>query len=627
MSLLRLRNVVVSYGAEPLFDGIDLTIEKGERLCLIGRNGAGKSTLMKLIEGKIQADDGEVVKTQGLKIARLIQEVPQETQGKIYDVVAEGLGEIGALLKEYSQLTAQLDNADEQIYQRFENVQQQIEAQGAWDVSNRIDTVLSRLQLDGSMDFAGLSGGMKRRVLLAQALVQAPDILMLDEPTNHLDIDSIKWLEEFLIQYNATLLFITHDRAFLRALATRIIELDRGKVSSWPGSYDKYLIGKESALKAEEKANAEFDKKLAQEEVWIRQGIKARRTRNEGRVRALKALRKERSERRERLGTSSLTIQQAEKSGKIVLEAEKLSYAFDNQPILNDFSITIQRGDKIGIIGPNGCGKSTLLKILLGKLKPQQGEIKIGTQLDIAYFDQMRDKLDLEKTVAENIGEGKDTVTINGEDRHVLSYLQDFLFPPHRSRQPVKALSGGERNRLLLAKLFTRPFNMLVLDEPTNDLDAETLELLEEQLMNFNGTLLLVSHDREFINNVVTSSIVFDNGTVQEFVGGYDDWLRQRVTNAPASPKKTNTPEKASQKQAPSPPQKKLSYKDQRELDALPEKMEQLEQAIQALQNEISDPSFYQREQSEINNTLDKLTTAERELEHCFERWEILESN
>lgn len=621
MSLLRLRNIQVSYGAAPLFDGFDLTIEKGERLCLIGRNGAGKSTLMKLIAGEIQADDGEVVRTQNLKVARLIQEVPHDTHGPVYDVVAEGLGEIGKLLQDYAHATAELASGDEAVYTRFENLQQQIENHNAWDISQRIDAVLSRLSLDGEVEFSSLSGGMKRRVLLAQSLVQAPDILMLDEPTNHLDIESINWLEEFLLQYNATLLFITHDRAFLRSLATRIIELDRGKISSWPGSYDAYLTGKEAALHAEERANAEFDKKLAQEEVWIRQGIKARRTRNEGRVRALKALRKERSERRDRLGTSKLAMQSSDKSGKIVLEVKNVTHGYENKPILNDFSTTLMRGDKIGIIGPNGCGKSTLLKILLGKLEPQQGSIKVGTKLEVAYFDQMRGALDENKTVADNIGEGRDTLEINGEPRHVLSYLQDFLFPPARARQPVKALSGGERNRLLLAKLFTRPFNMLILDEPTNDLDAETLELLEEQLMNFGGTLLLVSHDREFINNVVTSSIVFENGEVNEYVGGYDDWLRQRKT---PSSKPTV---KASKQEKPKNIEKKRSYKDQKELDELPQKMEQLEKEIQLAHDTMAEPDFYQREPEETNTVQARLKQLERELEHAFERWETLESS
>lgn len=620
MSLLRLRKIQVSYGAAPLFDGFDLTIEKGERLCLIGRNGAGKSTLMKLIAGEIQADDGEVVRTQNLKVARLIQEVPHDTHGPVYDIVAQGLGEIGKLLQDYAHATAELASGDEAVYARFEKLQQQIENHNAWDISQRIDAVISRLSLDGEVEFSSLSGGMKRRVLLAQALVQAPDILMLDEPTNHLDIESINWLEEFLLQYNATLLFITHDRAFLRSLATRIIELDRGKISSWPGSYDAYLTGKEAALHAEERANAEFDKKLAQEEVWIRQGIKARRTRNEGRVRALKALRQERSERRDRLGTSKLAMQSSDKSGKIVLEVKNVTHGYENKPILNDFSATLMRGDKIGIIGPNGCGKSTLLKILLGKLEPQQGSIKVGTKLEVAYFDQMRGALDENKTVADNIGEGRDTLEINGEPRHVLSYLQDFLFPPARARQPVKALSGGERNRLLLAKLFTRPFNMLILDEPTNDLDAETLELLEEQLMNFGGTLLLVSHDREFINNVATSSIVFENGEVNEYVGGYDDWLRQRKSpnDKPAA--------KVTKQEKPKAVDKKLSYKDQKELDELPQKMERLEKDIQAAHNTMAEPDFYQREPAETNAVQAQLQQLESELEHAFQRWETLES-
>ena len=627
MSLLRLRNIQVSYGAAPLFDGFDLSIEKGERLCLIGRNGAGKSTLMKLIAGEIQADDGEVVRRQNLKVARLIQEVPHDTHGPVYDIVAQGLGEVGKLLQDYTHATAELASGDDAVYARFEQLQQQIENHNAWDISQRIDTVLSRLSLDGEVEFSSLSGGMKRRVLLAQSLVQAPDILMLDEPTNHLDIESINWLEEFLLQYNATLLFITHDRAFLRSLATRIIELDRGKISSWPGSYDAYLTGKKAALHAEERANAEFDKKLAQEEVWIRQGIKARRTRNEGRVRALKALRQERSERRERLGTSKLAMQSSDKSGKIVLDVQNITHGYANKPILNDFSTTLMRGDKVGIIGPNGCGKSTLLKILLGKLEPQQGSIKVGTKLELAYFDQMRGALDENKTVAENIGEGRDTLEINGEPRHVLSYLQDFLFPPARARQPVKALSGGERNRLLLAKLFNRPFNMLILDEPTNDLDAETLELLEEQLMNFDGTLLLVSHDREFINNVATSSIVFENGEVNEYIGGYDDWLRQRKKpiNKPAG--KTAKPEKPEKPEKPKMVEKKRSYKDQKELDELPPRMEQLEQAIQAIHDTMAAPDFYQGEPAQASAVQAELEQLESELEQAFERWEMLESS
>ncbi len=628
MSLLRLCNVQLSYGAAPLFDGIDLTIEKGERLCLIGRNGAGKSTLMKLIEGGILPDDGEVVRMQGLKVARLIQEVPQQTQGQVYDVVAAGLGAIGELLQAYSHLSARMDSADAQQYQRFGQLQQQIEDHNAWDISQRIDTVLSRLQLAGDADFASLSGGMKRRVLLAQALVQAPDILLLDEPTNHLDIPSIKWLEAFLLQYNATLLFITHDRAFLRALATRIIELDRGKLSSWPGNYADYLSGKAAALKAEDKANAEFDKKLAREEVWIRQGIKARRTRNEGRVRALKAQRAERAERRERLGTSTLNIQQAEQSGKIVIEAEQLCYAYAGKTILDNFSTRLMRGDKIGIIGANGCGKSTLLKLLLGNLQPQSGSVKRGTKLEVAYFDQLRGVLDENKTVAENIGEGRDTVTINGEDRHVLSYLQDFLFPPGRARQPVKALSGGERNRLLLAKLFTRAFNLLVLDEPTNDLDAETLELLEEQLINFSGTLLLVSHDREFIDNVVSSTLVFENGQVNEYIGGYTDWLRQRPdseTTAKPTAKLTAATDYPHSPAAEA-KTKKLSYKDQRELDSLPEKMEQLEAQIEQLHAQMAAPEFFKQDIATTSAVQAELEQAEAELEHCFARWEILES-
>lgn len=647
MSLLRLRNIQLSYGAAPLFDGIDVSIEKGERLCLIGRNGAGKSTFMKLIAGEIQADDGERVLSQGMRIARLIQEVPQSTQGSVRTVVAEGLGELGQWLSDYATVIEQMSDAShdaDALSEQLASLQEKIDTHDGWEVEQRINAVLSRLELDGNSDFHSLSGGMKRRVLLAQALVQNPDLLLLDEPTNHLDIDSIRWLEEFLLQYPATLLFITHDRAFLRRLSTRILEIDRGKITSWPGNYEQYLTGKQALLDAEEKANAEFDKKLAQEEVWIRQGIKARRTRNEGRVRALKALREERKQRRERLGTSKLEIHNTEQSGKIVMEVDKLSYHYESQPIVDDFSTTILRGDRVGIIGANGCGKSTLLKLLLGKLAPQTGSVKHGTKLEIAYFDQLRDSLDEEKTVAENIGEGRDTLTIRGEDRHVLSYLQDFLFPPNRARQPVKALSGGERNRLLLAKLFTRPFNFLVLDEPTNDLDAETLDLLEEQLIQFDGTLLLVSHDREFIDHVVTSTWVFEQTGLREYVGGYSDWLRQssnpvlkqpNAIKAHADSLKQASKETGSATQTattnasatPAKKAKKLSYKEQRELDALPERIEQLESSIATIHQQQTQPDFFKQAPEAITQAQTELATLETELAHAYERWEALDQS
>ncbi|KAF0809300.1 ABC transporter ATP-binding protein [Alcanivorax sp. S71-1-4] len=627
MPLLTLRNLQLSFGAAPLLHDVSLTIDKGERLCLVGRNGAGKSTLMKIIAGELHPDDGSIEQAQGLRVARLEQDVPRGTEGSVFDVVAGGLGELGRLLGEYHQLTLQLGDGDDATLQRFETVQAAIDAHNAWDMSQRVETVLSRLTLEGDIGFAGLSGGMKRRVLLARALVQAPDILLLDEPTNHLDIDAIRWLEEFLRSFNATLVFITHDRAFIRALATRIIELDRGRLTSWPGDYQAYLDGKQAALDAEEKANAEFDKKLSREEAWIRQGIKARRTRNEGRVRALKALRNEFAARRNRQGTASLTVQDVARSGKLVIEAEHLSQRYDGRQIIDDLSLTILRGDRIGIIGANGCGKSTLLKILLGRLTPDSGSVKLGTSLEVAYFDQLRDTLDEEKSVLENVTEGSDILTINGQPKHAIGYLQDFLFEPARARQPVKSLSGGERNRLLLAKLFTRPFNVLVLDEPTNDLDAETLDLLEEQLMQYTGTLLLVSHDREFIDNVVTSTLVFEQGQINEYVGGYQDWLRQRAAGEPAA-KAGKPPEdkKPAPKATASKTVKKLSYSERLELEKLPAEIEQLEQQIEAVQARMSAPAFYQQDASAIAAVQQQLAELERTLETRFTRWEALDA-
>jgi ABC transport system ATP-binding/permease protein len=630
MPLLTLRNIQLSYGAAPLLDGVNLAIEPGERLCLVGRNGAGKSTLMKLIAGEIQADDGDLEKQPGLTIARLVQEVPPDTEGSVFDVVARGLGDLGTVLAEHAALSLQLADASDAEMKRFEDLQHELDSRDGWTLSQRVDTVLTRLALDGQTDFAGLSGGMKRRVLLAQSLVQEPDILLLDEPTNHLDIESIRWLEEFLKGWNGTLLFITHDRAFLRALATRIIELDRGRLTSWPGSYDKYLEGKQAQLDAEEKANAEFDKKLSQEERWIRQGIKARRTRNEGRVRALKAMRQERAARRERTGQASMTVQQGDRSGKLVIEADRLGASFAGHTLFKDFSLTVQRGDRIGLIGPNGCGKSTLLKLLLGRMEPQQGTVKLGTNLQIAWFDQLRETLDENKSIIENVVEGSDFIEVNGQSKHIIGYLQDFLFEPARCRQPVKALSGGERNRLLLARLFTRPFNLLVLDEPTNDLDADTLDLLEEQLMQYQGTLLLVSHDREFVDNVVTSTLVFENGEVNEYVGGYQDWLRQRSQPASKASEK-----KAAARLAPATPvpasaaaaaaKKKLSYKEQQELKELPARIEQLETEIAALQQTLSDPDFFKQDPARVTATTSALTEKEQALEQAFQRWSELE--
>ncbi len=626
MALITLRNVVISFGGAPLLDGIDLQIDRGERVCLVGRNGAGKSTLMQVLAGLITPDDGQIEREQGLKVARLTQEVPHDMHGSIYDVVAAGLGQQGELLSRYHQAVQRLatDHSDAAMAD-LARVQHQLEAAGGWGMSQQVDTVLSRLELDPDAEFSELSGGMKRRVLLARALVDNPDLLLLDEPTNHLDIAAINWLEEFFLNYRGTLLFVTHDRMLLQKLATRIIDLDRGRVTSWPGDYVTYLQRKQELLEAEETANALFDKKLAQEEVWIRQGIKARRTRNEGRVRALKALREARAQRRERQGAARIQTQSAELSGKIVIEVKGVSQRYGGRDILKDFSTTLLRGDKIGIIGPNGAGKTTLLKILLGQLTPQQGTVKLGTKLEVAYFDQHSAQLDQDKTVIDNISEGRTQVNINGQPRHIISYLQDFLFAPERSRQPVRSLSGGERNRLLLAKLFTRPANMLVLDEPTNDLDVETLELLEELLIDYPGTVLMVSHDRAFINNVVTGTLVFeDGGVVNEYVGGYDDWLRQRQRDLPQPAARNDQPKETAKPK--SKPAKKLSYKDQRELDMLPQQIEALESELKQMQLALADPDLYQTKPDKVTEFTDRMKDMETELGRCYERWETLEA-
>ncbi|MCW8908555.1 MAG: ATP-binding cassette domain-containing protein [Sedimenticola sp.] len=636
MALINLRNIQLGFGGPALLDGLNLAIERGERICLLGRNGAGKSTLMKLIAGELKADDGEYAIQQGAVITRLTQEVPEGIEGSVFDVVASGLGELGELVRRYHQVSHRLaSEGSEKLLDQLSRVQHELEAADGWQSEQRVETVISRLSLDPDIPFAALSGGLKRRVLLARALVQAPDLLLLDEPTNHLDIASIDWLEEFLLNYEGTLLFVTHDRMFLRRLATRIIELDRGQLTDWPGDYENFLRRKAEMLNAEEKANARFDKKLAQEEVWIRQGIKARRTRNEGRVRALKAMRDERRQRRERTGNVSMNLQQAERSGKLVIEAENISYAWDGNPIVRDFSTTIMRGDRIGVIGPNGAGKTTLLNLLLGKLQPDSGTVKHGTRLEVAYFDQLRAQLDDDKSVLDNVADGSDKVEINGSSKHVISYLQDFLFAPDRVRQPVRALSGGERNRLLLARLFSRSANVLVMDEPTNDLDVETLELLEELLLDYQGTLLLVSHDRVFLNNVVTSTLVFEGeGRVNEYVGGYDDWLSQRKVSSPENSPKSEVAGTGQAKLVPTRTQKsdaavkpkKLSYKDQRELDALPKRIEELERKLEQLQMTLADPAYYKRPQEEQAETQRQLQATETELNEAYGRWEELES-
>ncbi|MGF1547320.1 MAG: ATP-binding cassette domain-containing protein [Thiotrichales bacterium] len=623
MPLITLNRLVLGLGQPPLLAGIDLAIDSGERLCLVGRNGAGKSTLLRLIAGEIGADDGEIVRMQGVRVAQLAQEVPHDIDGSVYHVVAGGAGSSSRLLERYHALTHAVAAGDPASLAALEQCQHELESCNGWAVSQRVDSVISRLGLDPDADFGRLSGGMKRRVLLGQALAGEPDLLLLDEPTNHLDIEAILWLENFLLGWNGALLFITHDRAFLQRLATRIVELDRGKLTDFPGDYATYLARKEALLAAEEKQNALFDKKLAQEEVWIRQGIKARRTRNEGRVTALKQMRQERAARRNITGQARIAIQSAERSGKVVVEAEAVAFGYGEQPVITGLTTTILRGDKVGIIGPNGSGKTTLLRLLLGELAPTAGRLKLGANLEVAYFDQYRAALDETRSVQDNVGEGRDMLTINGAPRHVISYLQDFLFTPERARQPVKALSGGERNRLLLAKLFTRPANVLVLDEPTNDLDADTLDLLEERLIDYSGTVLLVSHDRAFLNNVATSTLVFEGGArVAEYIGGYDDWLRQR----PAS----TAPKSAPPEPAPSavkPKAKKLSYKEQRELDALPRQIEALEHTREALHGQLADPTIFQRDKPDLAAIQAQLAELETALADHYARWETLEAS
>ncbi|WP_181295083.1 ATP-binding cassette domain-containing protein [Pseudomonas sp. Q2-TVG4-2] len=635
MTLLKLTNVSLAYGNNPLLDGVSWQIARGERVCIIGRNGTGKSSMLSLVKGSQLPDDGEIWRAPGLKIGELPQELPPADERTVFDVVAEGLAGVGQLLADYHHLSQNIQN--EADLDKLMHVQQELEAKDGWRLQQLVDSTLSRLQLPADKTLAELSGGWRRRVLLAQALVSEPDLLLLDEPTNHLDIGAIAWLEEALTGFNGAVLFITHDRAFLQNLATRILELDRGHMIDWNGDYASFLVHKEQQMAAEETANVLFDKKLAQEEVWIRQGIKARRTRNEGRVRALKALRAERSERREHQGKANIQIDAAEKSGKQVIVVEHASFAHPGgEPLIRDFSMVLQRGDRIGLLGANGTGKTTLLKLLLGDLQPTSGKVEAGTRLEVAYFDQLRHQLELEKTVIDNVAEGRDFITIDGQSRHVLSYLGDFLFSPQRARTPVKALSGGERARLLLAKLFSKPANLLVLDEPTNDLDVETLELLEEVLLAFQGTVLMVSHDREFLDNVVTSTLVFEgNGVVREYVGGYQDWLRQGgsprllgVAEAKETKEaKVETPQgqPATPAVEPAPAKKKLSYKVQRELEALPGKIDAVEKSIAALQTEIAQPSFYQQTAERTAETLARLEALQKELDELLERWAELE--
>ena len=624
MPLITLQNVDYSVGGPLLLESVELSIDAGERIALIGRNGAGKSTLLRLLTGAIKPDDGEIRREGGVRIGWLEQEVPLGAAGDVFDVVAAGLGELGAWIAEYHHLShAEVFDAE-----AMGNVQEKIEAVHGWDADQRVVETLDRLGLDGDASFAGLSGGMKRRVLLARALVAAPDVLLLDEPTNHLDIEAIDWLEEFLkSSWKGALVFVTHDRRFLRALATRIVEIDRGQVSSWPGDWANYVRRREERLHAEAQENTRFDKMLAQEEIWIRQGIKARRVRDEGRVRRLKAMRSERSARRELTGNVRMDLAQSESSGKKVIEAKDVSFGYDGKLLLNNVSTTIFRGDRIGLVGPNGSGKTTLLKMLLGELQPTAGEIRMGSNLQVAYFDQYRATLREDWNALENVSEGREFVEVGGKSKHVIGYLQDFLFTPERARAPITRLSGGERNRLLLAKLFAQPSNLLVMDEPTNDLDVETLELLEEILGDYPGTLLLVSHDRDFLDNVVTSTLVMEgNGRVGEYIGGYSDWIRQRPVDGITTPITSKAmPVSPIAASMPVAAKRKLNFKDARELEQLPALIDTLETRIATMTAQMNEPAFYQRDAAAINAHNAALAASQAELEAAIGRWAELE--
>jgi len=626
MALLGLQDVSISFGGPPLLDGASLSIERGERVCLLGRNGAGKSTVMKLLDGSLAPDAGEVVRQTGTTVARLEQEVPGDVGGTAFDVVAVGLGESGQLLARYHQASHRVEaHATDAAMRELSRLHDALDAANAWQIQTQVETVLHHLGLDPEAPFAAASGGQKRQTMLARALVRAPDVLLLDEPTNHLDVAAVEWMEDYLIDRGITLVFVTHDRAFLRRVATRIVDLDRGRLVDWGAGYDAYLERKEAALAIEAREWAAFDKKLAKEEVWIRTGIQARRTRNEGRVRSLEKLRLERAARRQRAGTVNLRAQEADRSGKLVVEAKHVSFARGSTSIVRDLSTTVMRGDRIGLIGPNGSGKTTLLRLLLGELVPDSGSVRLGTGLEVAYFDQLREQLDPDQTVQASIGDGSEYIEIGNVRKHVLGYLQDFLFSPDRARTPVRVLSGGERNRLLLARLFTRSFNLLVLDEPTNDLDIETLELLEELLLNYGGTLLVVSHDRAFLDNVVTSTLVFEgNGHVGEYVGGYADWVRQRkqppVASVNVAPKR-----KASRRPEPKTRTPGISHREKAELAGLPAKIDAAEAERGALHASLADPAFLRNGPAVASAKL-RLAAIESEIAGMTARWEELES-
>jgi len=633
MPLIRIDKASLAFGTRPLLTDVELNIEPGERIGLVGLNGAGKSTLMKVINKEVALDGGDLWIDPACRIAQLPQALPAADERRVWDVVAEGLQDIVNLRREYDEVASQ----DDISMSKLESLQQKIEALDGWQLEQNVERVLTQLSLDGEALMSSLSGGWRRRAALGAALVQNPDLLLLDEPTNHLDIGTIEWMEQQLIEFRGGLLFVSHDRALVDHLATRIIELDRGVLTSFKGNYTSYVEQKQVLLENEARQNALFDKKLAQEEVWIRQGIKARRTRNEGRVRTLEKLRNERAERMNRQGKASFNLEEAQKSGKLAAELEHVSVAFEGKQVIRDFSMTLQRGDRVGLIGPNGAGKSTLLKLILGDIEPDSGSIKRGTKLEVAYFDQLRGQLDMDKTVIDNISEGRESIEINGNTRHIIGYLNDFLFSPERARTPVRALSGGECNRVLLAKLFSQPANLLVLDEPTNDLDVETLELLEEILMEYKGTVLLVSHDRAFLDNVVTSTVAFEgNGRLKAYVGGYKDWLRQRPEptavgkeagkNAPKPAKEAAKVEAVKAAPAPKKASVKLSYKLQRELESLPAEIEAAETSLEALQSEMADPAFYEQDHAKVAEKVAQLSEQEATLERLMERWVELEA-
>ena len=625
MALISLQEINLAFSGPLIFERLSLQLEPGERIALLGRNGAGKTTLMKVMVGIQKVDDGKVIWQKGIQVTHLPQEVPADILGSVFDVVLSGLGKRAELLSQHHQVTHRLQTEHTpELLRQLDDLQAKLDHTGSWDVNNQVEEVIEKMKLDPDSDFQKLSGGQKRRALLARALVLKPEVLLLDEPTNHLDIDSMLWLEGFLLNYPGTVFFVTHDRMFMTRLATRIIELDRGKIYSWECDYKTFLERKQAALDIEEAQWEHFDKKLAEEEVWIRKGVKARRCRNEGRVKALERLREEKKAQRKVLGQVTMRAQKADPSGHRVVKVSNLGFSYADKCLIRDFTTQIMRGDKIGVIGPNGSGKTTLLKLLLGKLEPQKGKVTLGTNLQIAYYDQLREQLEEDKTVAQNISGESETIMINGKPRHIIGYLQDFLFTPDRARTPVKVLSGGERNRLFLARLFTKPSNVLVMDEPTNDLDIETLELLEELLLDYPGTLLLVSHDRVFLNNVVTSTMVLEgDGIINEYTGGYDDWLDQKKSALPAPLQPKIEKEVVRPKKAVVP--RKLTSKEQRELDEMPGRIDKLEAEQSEIYALMADFEFYQKDPAEIAKVKTRSELLSIELQKAYQRWEHLE--